>query len=392
MRHGFGTQTTATSDAVAYVGGHLAQDFRSVSFTPCSHLAGPENAVLGSALGEEVYLRHGLPAALQSLVLTHELAHVAQRRNATRGTGRPGKAAELEEEADRAALAVAQGRQFSCVLADVEGVARAWAEAGHYYTCYFVMLAAGVDPDLSAKQACFAQMPDQVNEFDATKRGKDFVGRSVVVAQNPLLGWLEQQILKDDIDVQRGLHCLTGSGAEAETVRRRSILERAALDSFEFGLGLHPFGDSYAHRTLSNPKVLYSAPFGHLKDMHRPDQIDQRPDLYVRYGEDLYDVITNKLPGKARLDRAGVSAKLRSFAAISSTPNENAEIFQIRLGAMGDLSTPNNPAGFVLMNGYKPEFEEPTSWAKYRTMHGFGPQMLMDTMGFAKKWAVPAVS
>ena len=186
---------------------------------------------------------------------------------------------------------------------------------------------------------------------------------------------------------------MTGGNAEAETARRRSVLERATFDSFEFGLALHPFGDSYAHRTLSNPKVLYVAPLGHLFDKHKPDQIHARPDLYVRYGQDLYDIVVAKQAGKPRLDRNELGVKLRSFAAISSEPNENAQITQIKMGVViGDASTPNASANFVLTNGYTPEREEPTSWVKYRGVHGFGPQMLADTMGFAKKWSVPGTS
>ena len=178
---------------IVRIGRCLGEDFAAVALVATSHLADAGQGILGSTLGHDVHVLPGLPPAMHRMVMAHELAHIAQRHNAARGRGRLGSLAELEEEADRAALAAAAGRRFDCVLADIGSGARPWAEAGHYYTCYFVLLAAGVDQDTAAKQACLAQMPDQVNEFDATARGKDWMARSTASMEASSLAWLEQR-------------------------------------------------------------------------------------------------------------------------------------------------------------------------------------------------------
>ena len=116
--------------------------------------------------------------------------------------------------------------------------------------------------------ALFAQMPDQVDELDATEAGKNLLPSGIALM---IPGNYAVTHLLNDRNIQRGLHALTGRDANFETETRLRTLRGAApsfseittVKAFEFGLGLHPFGDSYAHRRLDT-NTMYAFGVGHL--------------------------------------------------------------------------------------------------------------------------------
>src|SRR3954454_20752191 len=66
------------------------------------------------------------------------------------------------------------------------------------------------------------------------------------------------------LDVQRGLHCLTGADWDAETNKRRCLSLSLPVDKdcLEFGLALHALGDSFAHRDHDTHR-MYPTGVGH---------------------------------------------------------------------------------------------------------------------------------
>jgi hypothetical protein len=115
---------------------------------------------------------------LFSYVLAHELVHVLQKRRAKKTSKQTlGSGWALEEEANRIACEVLGGKRLSEFTADSPEIIRFWGPAGHYWTVFLVSLAAGWSRHAALTNAFYAQMPDQVDELDATEAGEDYVIR-----------------------------------------------------------------------------------------------------------------------------------------------------------------------------------------------------------------------
>ncbi len=162
----------------------------------------------------------------------------------------------LELEATIATDVIARGRPYSPVLSDRSEQPRWWGVAGHYYTVYLTSVAAGLDPAISFRNALFAQMPDPVDELDATAAGPrplvaalGAAGNSMATGLGPGAGLGSQPFSpqlpsSDDIVVQRGLHALTGNNAKDEQTVRCARFKGLPMGDVAFGLALHAFGDS----------------------------------------------------------------------------------------------------------------------------------------------------
>ena len=287
-------------------------------------------------------------------VLAHELAHVVQKRRfdpaiSSMALDRRYRGL-IEAEAHVAADHAVRGERAKVALSDAPAILAAWGPAGHYYTTYFVMLAAGIDADKAKTRAFFCQLPDQVFEFDAvaaTLDAIDYKGFETTAAigawktgakystpshgvegypgqkPNPELHWESHTVMRPagrvmiktvvqgwyhstparrmeiDREVMMGLHGLTGGWAQTETAFREQMLKEAH-DDLEFGLALHPYGDSFAHRQISNPNFMYKAShLGHGPDGHEPDNIAARGGkngMYLTYVERLYNLCKTGRP------------------------------------------------------------------------------------------------
>ncbi len=401
MRHWIAQTTRGVVDPKArrVAEWSYGQDFRNVRFsTQCG-------TALAWADGTEISASDRLPpeGALRQVVLLHELAHVAQRRNATDLTCPSGTAPALEHEAGAAAAAALLGQRFRVCLADRDRGPRAYSEAGHYYTVYYLLLAAGADTRAAAEMAFYCQMPDQVIEFDALNAGIDYFARAADNTLNALqpvmVGGASVDYLKmddrivpgasfeRDIDIERGLHCLTGGQSEPETRYRAANLIKLGFGTVGFGIGLHSYGDSFAHRSINNDFLMYEAPIGHgieaipkwagfSDDGHAPDEIWLRPDLYVQYGLSLYDVLCQALPSSGqRVRRSELTGKLTAVAKIN---NEKDQIMQLR--NFGDaMGCPFNP-------GYTPETYGMRHWPVFCQTYHERFAIFDQTMMYAALW------
>jgi hypothetical protein len=301
----------------------FSADFSQVHVhdSPVSQLACRALSARAFTIGDHIFLgftASGLPSPQSHLVLAHELAHVIQNRNGT------GKAScgdrfwncteALELEAAEAAALVCSGHAARCDFTNLPGRLLSWGEVGHFYTVYFVMLAVGMPPKDAQRIAFFTQFPDEVQELDAFTIGVKYMAgkaanslarsgggdrpRMVLAAETEALKKADTA-LEDSLHIQRGLHALTGAPAEAETAKRTKIL--AEMDpadthfAFDFGLALHPFGDSFAHRDGDR---MYKPPLGHGLHGHAPDTVShERAKLYGAYVAAMYGIAAGKAPG-----------------------------------------------------------------------------------------------
>lgn len=306
-------------------------------------------------------------------VIAHELAHVVQKRRARKRLAptRRGPVADwrIEAEAEAAAIVAVNGRSCRGLSGDASGMIRAWGPAGHYYTCYVAALAAGIPEDAAARAAFFCQMPDQVANFDAKEAGEDYV---LTVVLPVLLGHGKDVTAHalELMEVQRGLHCLTGRDSSAETQLRVDVLKQQSreLGSAIFGLALHALGDSFAHRNRSNPSVMYDAPYGHfyleLKWGQSVDNIKEHANLYKNYASTLFAAllaIGKTLNFRPLLEQGVFDAAIASFCSGSS--DEARQIDTIRNYCKDKLKQ---------LNSYAPEAAEPDPmpWDEFHLRHG----------------------
>jgi hypothetical protein len=332
----------------------FGQDFRDVVVEQSARATQVTAALetVAAASNNRIYLssdflRHN--EAFREYVLAHEFAHIAQKSLARSSIvpleKTPSSRDLLEAEAHLAAAAALRGRKARIELPDASNHLSPWGPAGHYYTCFFVMWAAGVDATKARDRAFFCQMPDQVFEFDATAAGFDYLScefanqcrgmevsfrghylyTSTPRAINPrLLGPpiaadpdMKYQVsleaiatpsggsviavnaayvfsdkatqLQVDDDVSQGLHALTGGLAESETGFREKIF-RHCTDDLTLGLALHPYGDSFAHRSITTRELMYDPIVGHALAEHEPDKIGSRLPIYLLYVKGLYNI------------------------------------------------------------------------------------------------------
>jgi len=194
------------------------------------------------------------------LLIAHELAHVIQKRlDPTTGSGKRPFTGPLaaENEAHVAAEEITRGSRFTCSVPVDPEATSCWSEAGHFYTSHFVLLAAGLDYSLAKNIAFFAQMGDEVLELDAVEQAESYFADSLVLSNPPPKMQVDtMRKMQQSLEIERGLHCLTGGNAEVETAWRAHILEDTSetSDDLAVGLAVHAFGDSFAHRKLDDEK------------------------------------------------------------------------------------------------------------------------------------------
>jgi RHS repeat-associated protein len=266
-----------------------------------------------------------------------------------------------------------------------------YGEGGHYYTVYFVSLAAGFDPDTAYRNAVFAQMPDEVDALDAIHQQIQYlaiVSSARVIERSPIGPYgpaIERWARAERDLVQRGLHSLTGGKTEKERNVTRSALDKATPGTMEFGFLLHRFGDAYAHSVRDDESRTYETGFGHFRHGHNPDRLHLRPELYGDYVRQLYVLLKQiadkrcyspQIPEEVERFITEVSSirvtrtrtiyphpQSDNFIEVQELDNEATERAQIE--KIRELSKPLLPKD-VSMPTYAPETEATMSWVKYQ--------------------------
>lgn len=181
------------------------------------------------------------------------------------------------------ALTACETHQYRTLNPDCASLDRSlkYNRDGHQDTVFLVAMMAGRSTRDASLLSFYTQAPDDVSlRFEA-----NYV--SVWGSFGP---WRYRH------RINAILHSLHGGDLD-ESLRRRALLldvfqglDQTSPDYYwKAGLVLHAFGDSYAHTNESG--ATYGEFFGHLFDGHAPDQIGQRPELYLSYVEMLFEAL-----------------------------------------------------------------------------------------------------
>lgn len=381
---------------------------------------------LAMTVGSEVRLspRLGrLPGSVVRAIIAHELVHVVQKQRglgSRTGPSGAGHDAAIEAEASLGALSLCAGRGFRPRLADAPAVPRLWGPAGHYYTCYFVMLAAGLDSEVARLRAVFCQLPDQALNFDATAAAIDalvsadslFLREGVRAAGfNTANPWQAGETTDEkrarilqDAQVESGLHSLTGASSSIEQAFRMGVLHQMfnSRDHLAIGLGLHAFGDSFAHVDQSHSAVMYKNGIGHAAELFSVDSQDKMIDLIASGHVDIDrlkrvladimlhshdpDDVTNPKPGRNALYKQYVLLLYIIASAARQRPRMPQALTCELLGTLTQMWTPQGQEQNdiyviqkirefaikhlgVAMAPYQPEHEDQVYFPAYYVAH-----------------------
>lgn len=267
-------------------------------------------------------------------------------------------------------------------------------EAGHYYTVYYVSLAVGYENKEAFTNAFFTQLPDEVEELDAAEQAFDFAKNFLVEKiKDDLIPFYEMNFEEigyqylDLATIQMGLHTLTGGSSVLERRFRTQLAQDLVSNRSHFGINLHAFGDAYAHSRTNDETMLYDTGLGHATHFDHPDLIAERPDLYLNYVENLYNLLQRSLPiqkkssGSIKKPQEKSLQEVRSLAQkllepmekiiptythsirpvvyIKVPPSEEKIIERIREMIIKDMKVNN-------MEDYAPEKNDPIPWSQFQ--------------------------
>jgi hypothetical protein len=369
----------------------------------------------------------GATADSLALVLAHEAVHAAQR--VAPGPGR----LDPERDAAEGAVAVLAGRRHRVRARLAPTTAAAWGEDGHYYTCYVVGLMAGVDPEAARLRALFCQMPDEVHEFDATSAFWDMRrvsppdeddmrydrasvstrlypgphgNTAFVQVENPTY---TRRRKSHDLAIQAGLHCLTGEKAMLERARRTATFQSIGqADHLTYGLALHAYGDSFAHMRVSDlgpgTAGMYRPGVGHGHDLHEPDLLGGRVNLYGHYVAGLYDRFRAGATSAAPYRRDEVVRGLMGCAAKAGRPEWWDKVRDGPRTDKGCVILRDYAAALpqrIALHPYRPENVAATEWQHWWPTHAASlrrvrpnrtmRQVYDEIAQIALRWAPPAL-
>jgi len=271
-----------------------------------------------------------------------------------------------------------------------------YGEVGHFYTVYFLSLAAGFDPRTAFQNAVFSQLPDEVRALDAVDMALSYLA-------NP------SYLLQAEVNlVHRALHALTGTSPTEERSATREALRDSEPGSIQFGFLLHRFGDTYAHSVMGNESRLYDTFFGHLQHWHAPDQIHTRPELYRTYVEDLFTTLSQAALENGHEPRltpdqierfATEISNIRVYRIVYYGPYQVSQVLDIGLTEQAQISRirelseqlmpRSEPEESIVgpltveqasqppigrMQAYAPESQDGLTWSEYNTRN---PDLLL---------------
>jgi hypothetical protein len=186
-------------------------------------------------------------------------------------------------------------------------------EGGHYYTVYITSLAVGFKEPLAFQHAVLAQMPDEVGWLDAAnlhiKQVRSHTETNMTGQNSPVPNdWRYM--------VEYALHSLPGnhlSSATQSSAYQRTHTTKQLLSedptTLKFGLLLHRIGDTYAHSRMNGGEsMMYTVTpnangignwkfwndYGHGHHVHDPDYPFLRPELFMSYLQNLYEILYAK--------------------------------------------------------------------------------------------------
>jgi len=389
--------------------------------SPASRIANEALGSLAFAVNNHICFRCDFDPSgpLFTSLLAHEAVHVVQKRLGNKGEAihHAPSAGHLEQEACAIAAGVLRGIPASCITPDPSSHPRLFGPAGHYYTAFYTSVAVGFQFETAKSIAFFTQVPDLVEELDAKAEGIGWGGDAAMVYLKSLPHFCShilpssyekfwRQSLDSSIDrmvyawqIQAGLHALTGGDGEEETAKRTRILTRYKPEKIpEFGLAVHAFGDSFAHRDFHDGKSMYGPPLGHLAeffnhvirldsrtDPHDPDNIVLRPALYRQYGEALYKVLASLSPSKPPVDLETFKNDLIDVS-VKETEDDQANTLKEKMRSLCTRTQGEAGAKAAFDNFYDPP-DEAIPWVAFRARNPWlDPAILAKCISAAADW------
>jgi hypothetical protein len=408
---------------------HFRTDLSSIRIRTdaAAHAMNVGAGSLALAVGEDIFFRSEVydpDRVAGQFIVAHEVSHVLQkRRYAELGDRAPSRKIssnrDLEMEADRSALAFVRGEGACALSPDHPHIARAFGPVGHYYTVFYLAMAAGFDLSVAADLAFYAQLPDELIELDAKDVCLKWLPTYLAILASPVgvngvLSWLnrygkgdvlEAMIWPEDFvaTIQRGLHCLTGASSQTETEYRAQRLITGNVGTPQFyGLAMHAFADSFAHRTIGDPSIMYNIVFGHVATYARPsdvrilwdkarnfgswatwvDNIANRPDQYTAYGNQLFKILRQKSGKGLRLPDPAVDHDLKTFAAIPDEIKQQNMIMD-KITRFAD----NKKVAFYSPNDCQKPKRDNSSWLASTDFGGRPKPSYADILYHAESWS-----
>lgn len=289
-----------------------------------------------------------------------------------------------------------------------------FGEPGHFYTVYFISLAAGFDPETAFANAVYAQMPDEVNQLDAKAQEihKTTVDLSASFAMSG--GYVPLSVIEYQTNrmkqaesernlIHLGLHSLTGGSSKTERDVTRTAIKGTKAGTMEFGFLLHRFGDTYAHSTVDDESKMYSPGAGHASDSlfgTDPDNIHSRPALYTSYATDMFTTLSevakanNLTPTitpaelKSYIDKVANIKIMKTwsflgikFSRVDHEATTKAQIAELRKMSQEMINKQQQKKNeeakakgepeqnAPLVKKYAPENEEAVSWSDFSKSH-----------------------
>lgn len=284
-------------------------------------------------------------------------------------------------------------RAFLAALLLAAAPARAYHREEHYYS---LRLALGsTEPRLPGDEivALCAQLADEAPELNPIAAYRHVMRHPLAYASWSLSEHGPDATVGRMVTIQQLLHGLTGGSSAAahaiaadaargalEAVRRAPPAARAdALCAF--GFSLHFYGDSFAHRRMHNPKMMYPTGLGHMFDGPAPDipfYSAARTTLWREYFHSLKILLPDFAESKLEpFFRLGEECRLRAKEANAYSGEDLKRLEALELGRLGVSAAPLERAAprrscRAIVEGYAakaglaaaPDCER--SWALYR--------------------------
>ena len=183
---------------------------------------------------------------------------------------------------------------------------------GHFWTVYLMATLMGRGDAYTL--AYYTEQPDNL------------VARNGEVLSSPNT-WM-------DVTMQKQVHALTGGDPVNERINS-GLYVRSSQSYQQIGWAMHRLGDSHAHTNLINNELMYPNGVGHLLDWHSPDKIENRPDLYLQYVQQLQDEMGSRLGFKGEIDMFTFDYVAKS----KGTTIQNSAVFETEIRIREDAGS-----------------------------------------------------
>ena len=174
-------------------------------------------------------------------------------------------------------------------------------ESTHFWTTYMVAISTGeFTADEAYTLAYYAQLPDQIADFDAVTQCEvgamievgNLLGAASVLNAVDASGFSGREALTWARQSAYYLHNFTGGGRDDAVVNQaalKSLVSDSSLPVWQRGMLIHVFGDTYGH--MADDGTLFGNIIGHGLVGHTVDYIPRDFPKYRTFVYELYDAL-----------------------------------------------------------------------------------------------------